>query len=246
MPHQPRPHWWRDRRAAWGDRWATDRAWRYAISLLGAAVLLAGIGMCGLVGMSLGPRYAPGLFPQDRVIITNGVGQATDIPVMEAKAQPTAANLTPLPVATLAFGAPTAVVTPSPTPTRMPTPTPGASPTATSIPVVCPSTQGQPTLTGRTVQDGTLPAPLAGGCPAILVISAPAQPNATIAGTLTFGTLNPLGCTVTLTGTTDATGGAQLGFTVPGTECFRGSITTNGQLTVGGDSTGNASFPAGG
>jgi hypothetical protein len=246
MPKHPRRHRWRERRAAWGDRWATDRAWRYATSLLGAAALLVGIGSCGLVGLLVGPRVAPGLFPLDQVIHTNGVGQATDFPVMVARAQPTAANLTPLPVATLAFGAPTAVVMPSPTPSTTPSPTPGAPPTATPLPVVCSPSQGQPVLTGRTVQDGTLPTPLAGGCPAILVISAPAQPDAPISGTLTFGTINPLGCTITLTGTTDATGNARLSFTVPGTDCFRGSITTNGQLTVGGDATGNTSFPADG
>lgn len=244
MPQHSRRPPWRERRAAWADRWATDRAWRYAISFLGSACMLAGIGICGLVGMAMGPHFAPGLFPQDQVITSNGVGQGTDIPVMAARAQPSTGNLTPLPVATLAFGEPTPLASPSPTPSTTPSPTPDAQPTDTPTVLACPSTQGQSTLTGRTVQDGTLPAPLAGGCPAILVISAPVQTNAIVSVSLTFGTVNPIGCTVTLTGTTDGAGNARLGFTVPGTDCFRGSITTNGQITVGGDSTGNANFPA--
>jgi hypothetical protein len=76
------------------------------------------------------------------------------------------------------------------------------------------------------------------------VIAAPSQVNASITGTLTFGTRNPTGCTVQLNGTTDAAGNAQINFTVPSTDCFRGSVTTNGTITVGGDSSANANFQA--
>jgi hypothetical protein len=138
----------------------------------------------------------------------------------------------------------TATATPSPTATPNATAIPTPAPTNTPVP--CPAiTTGQPTLQGRTVRDGTVPTPMIAGCPAILYISAPTLPNAPIVISLYFGRSYTTPCTINLTDNqTDSAGTAQITFTVPAGTCILGRIMTTGVISVGGDSSANASLPA--
>ncbi len=139
-------------------------------------------------------------------------------------------------------------VTPSPSATPIASATATPTPDPISTPVPCPPiTAGQPSLTGKTVRDGTLPAPMIAGCPATLFISAPTLPDAPIAVSLYFGRSFAPPCVVYLTADqTDSAGMAQITFTVPANTCVLGRIMTTGVITVGDDSSANASLPANG
>src|SRR5579875_1090196 len=204
--------------ARWRDgifaQWAEDRVFRAAFSLLLAGIMLAGVGSCALFASVLGHAWFPQWFHNSGVVRV-GVGPSNaNYPISALHPAPAPPDGTPIPVATSPFGAPLQLPTPSPTPALTPSPSPtqtaGDIPTPTPAPTqadpTCPPLGGSPPLSGRTVQDGTNPTPLQGGCPAQLVIVAPAQVHAPVTGTLTFGTRNPLGCTVALSGTTDASG----------------------------------------
>ncbi len=244
----PLRRWWATRTAGMAERWATDGGCRASLSLLLTALTLAFLGVCLVASVMMAHLIAPQWFAVDDHIATNGLHQSADYPIVPLTPYPAPPDLTPIAVATSAESAPTAIPSPTPVPIASPTPAYFGVPTPPGATVgpapVCPALTGQPTLTGRSVQDGVVPAPLVGGCPALLVIAAPTQTNAPISGMLTFGTLDPAGCTIYLNGTTDSGGNATLRFTVPGTDCFRGSVTTSGTLTVGGDSSANPSFPA--
>jgi hypothetical protein len=249
----PLRRWWAARTAGLAKRWAADRGWCAALSLLLTALTLLFSGGCLVLGLTMAHTIAPQWFAPDERIASNSTSQSANYPIAPLAPGPAAPDPAPIPVATSALGMPTASLSPTPMPGATPTPLPFGQPTATPptdatatpIPTAaCPDLAGLPTLSGRSVQDGVIPAPLIGGCPALLVIAASSQANAPIVGTLTFGTLDPAGCTVALSGTTDAGGNATLRFTVPGTDCFRGSIITSGQLVVGDDSSANTSFQA--
>lgn len=236
--------WWEDRVASLAWRWEADAAFRRSFSLLVTAVTLALVGLCLLTAAIVAHQVAPQWFggaPGGANPGASHGGEAT-FPVAPLLPMPTVPNIAPVVVATSLVG-----------PLAQPTPTPASSPSATAVvtetptmasaPTCLPLT-GQPTLGGRTVQDGTLPTPLQGGCPAQLIIHAVTHPSAPVAVALTFGNLDPIGCTVIFTGTTDGAGNAALPFTVPGSRCFHGTVLTSGTITVGGDPSANATFAA--
>jgi hypothetical protein len=224
--------WWGARMEALAVRWEEDLAFRHALSFLLTAITLAGLGICYVTVVLVIHHVQSG--DDGKVIVLGADTNPVNYPLPILTPYPMGDLPPPLAVATSIIAE--ATPTPQPSPTALPTPTPSTA--------NCPSPTGQPQLSGRTVLDATLPAPLIAGCPAELVIQAQTQFNAPVAVTLTFGTIDPTGCTVTLNGATDASGSATLAFTVPGTSCFRGSIITSGQIVVGGDATANANFLA--
>jgi hypothetical protein len=229
--------WWDERSAPWAERWEFDASFRHSVSFLLAALTLALMGLCIFLGWSIAHTAMPQWFAHAPIQVSDGDQQNVNYPLAAITPMPAQNEPAPMAVATSALPGPTP--SPSPTPKVSPTPT-----FPTPVPPVCPSLGGTPPLTGRQVQDGTNPTPLVGGCPANLVIVAASRPNAPITVTLTFGTADPIACTLTLTGTTDAQGNATLPLRVPGTHCFRGNILTTGTVTVGGDTSANANFSA--
>lgn len=231
--------WWSNRMEALAIRWEEDLAFRHALSFLLTAITLAFIGGCWLAVVLVVHHVQSG--HDGQVIVLGADTNPVNYPIAAPSPIPTVNLPPPLAVATSIF----AESTPSPQPSPTPLPVPTATGSATPITVAnCPSLTGVPQLTGHTVQDATLPAPLIAGCQAELVIQAQTQFNAPVFVTLTFGTMNPTGCTITLSGATDAGGNATLVFTVPDTSCFRGTVITTGQILVGGDATANANFLA--
>jgi hypothetical protein len=229
--------WWEDRTAKIAIRWESDSGFRHSFSLLVTAMTLVLVGICLLVTIVVVHQAVPQWFEMAPGGVNPGGGsnggEAT-FPVVPLTPQATAPNIAPIAVATSNQG-PLVQLTPSP----LPFPTS----VATNVPS-CPTLTNSPVLGGRNVLDGTLPAPLQGGCPAQIVIYAASLPNAPVTITLTFGKLDPISCTLTLAGTTDDAGNAAISFTVPGRHCYQGDIVTSGTISVGGDNSVNASFSA--
>ncbi|MBA3823385.1 MAG: hypothetical protein H0X24_05675 [Ktedonobacterales bacterium] len=236
--------WWEDRVADISMRWEVDIGFRRSFSLLVTAITLTLVGMCLIATVLVAHQVAPQWFGGAPGGANPGAAHGGDatFPVAPLRPMPTAADLAPVAVATSPLG-PLTQPTPTPASSPLPTATATATPFTVNTPTCAPLTQ-PPILGGRTVQDGTAPTPLQGGCPAQLIIHASTHPDAPIAVVLTFGHLDPIGCTITFTGTTDGVGNAALAFTVPGNQCFHGTILTSGTITVGSDNSANTTFAA--
>ncbi len=243
MGMPPLRRWWEDRTAGLAWRWEVDSGFRHSASLLVTALTLSLVVLCLFVTLVVAHGIVPQWFGLAPGGANPGMGQGNiaTFPVAPLHPLPTNPAMAPVAVATSALGSPEqptpTATTASPTPAVTATPTGGGTPS-------CPALTQAPTLGGRSVQDGMVPAPLQGGCPAQLIIHAATHPNSVVAVTLTFGNLDPIGCTLTLSGTTDGAGDAALSFTVPGNHCFYGTIITSGTITVGGDNSANVNFAA--
>jgi|GEM_PF-3659008 len=138
------------------------------------------------------------------------------------------------------------------TATPLPSPSPSATIVATATilatppPPSCPVVPSPPiaTLSGGTARAGTFPAPMLAGCPAVLIVHAPAQAGAPLIITLYFGKTFQPPCIIAMTTPLDAKGEVTVAFTVPPATCFRGSILTSGTISAGADTSSNANMPA--
>lgn len=222
------------------DRWELDPAFRQQVSVwLGGGFLLSLVA-CLIVGLLVaGLITGTAAAATGDTLLGGQSGGETINPrfpiqtpgALSADAPPLAATVLP-----------TTTVPPPGQATAIPTPV--ASATATSIPSGCAAPGAPPALAGGAIADGTNPAPMVAGCAATLLIAAPRHPNAPVSVTLTFGAIGQPGCSVTITnGATDDRGNAAIAFTVP-SSCFRGTILTAGDITVGSDSSANANLPA--
>lgn len=230
-------HFWQIRVMRWRARWAEEAGFRYSLSLFIAALALLVVGIGMLIGLSVAEKVSPRHFA---VQLDSGNGQNGHYPIARPSPIPAQADPPPIAVATSPLEAPTEVASPTPTPS--PTLTVTATPTFAGL--ACPALGSIPPLSGSPIADGVDPTPLSAGCPAQLLIAAGASPHAPIDVALTFGTTNLATCTVPLAGKTDGAGNATLTFTVPAATCFQGNIFTSGHVTVGGDSSATARFPA--
>lgn len=225
----------------WRDaRWQSDPSFRRKAQLLLAGGVVASVGvglMTTLVAWNIVLALIFGRSHTGFVVDANGNGANQTFPIVPISPIAQGSQPPPYAVAHSSAAQPTPTVLASPTVTGIGAPTPTILP--------CPPTSPSPALSGAGVRDGTGPAPMIANCPAVLYLAAPRQTYAPVSVTLSFGRLTQANCTITInTYSTDGQGNVAIPFTVPDSSCIRGTIMTNGTITVGNDSSANVNLPA--
>lgn len=228
------------------ERWELEIAFRRRVSIALTLMTLLVMAFCLIASLMIARALLFRSTTADPALLV--ASQPGDIHVTFVVPPPSPYPSSGLPSPILVATTTTMPPTPAPLPgTPTATPTLAATPSPPGSSQACPPAGATASLRGMRIQDGVSPDPLIAGCQAMLIIDAPQQTYAPITIALTFNPSNPGGCTVTITAAqTDAHGHAAIPFTVPGSYCIRGSTTTRGTITVGGDSSANAEFPASG
>lgn len=225
----------------WHDaRWQADPAFRRKAQMLVAVGALASAGLCLLLCLFAAHLLLSVIFGRNSTgFAIDGSGNVSNQTYPFSYPSPIVQGSQPP-----AYSVPNAAA-PMPTPTLQATP-PGNginAPTPTIPP--CPPATAPTILSGTSVRDGTGPAPMIASCPAVIYLAAPLQTNTPVSIVLIFGRVPQPNCTITITAyRTDGQGNAAIPFIVPDRSCIRGSILTNGTITIGNDSSANANLAA--